>query len=104
MRMSQRRLTTAVKRAVQDEWVGVNQENNQALKQIRMAQNEQVVQRQKVVQRTIQRMNQLKEYKQDLSLQSNFARQVHKNMILDKLQKSKNIQVLPQMSTPMVLK
>jgi len=68
---------------VQDEWVGVNQENNQALKQIRMAQNEQVVQRQKVVQRTIQRMNQLKEYKQDLSLQSNFARQVHKNMILD---------------------
>jgi hypothetical protein len=60
--------------------------------------------RQRIVDRSVQRLHQLREYKQDLSLQSNFARQMHKKLILDQLQDSKHMRVYPLMTRPLVLK
>ena len=60
--------------------------------------------RQRIVDRNVQRLHQMREYKQDLSLQSNFARQMHKKLILDQLQDSKHMRVYPLMTRPLVLK
>ena len=83
--------STVRKRATDQEWGFVHQDNNHILLEKRHDMNDLILQKQRVIERSIQRMNQLREFKQDLSIQSNFARRFHKKMIVDQLQKEKHL-------------
>lgn len=84
-RQSQGRLSTNLKKTMRNEWVSVTNDNQVYYRDAQQRQNEQTFMRQRLVDRNVQRLHQLREYKQDLSLQSNFARQMHKKLILDQL-------------------
>jgi hypothetical protein len=95
---------TVRKQVIDQEWQEVHHDNTQFLRDRRHDMTDLILQKQRIIERSIQRMNQLREFKQDLSLQSNFARRVHKKMITDQLQKEKNLLVYKPQTEPMVLK
>jgi hypothetical protein len=95
---------TVRKQVIGQEWQELHHDNNQFLTDKRHDMNDLILQKQRIIERSIQRMNQLREFKQDLSLQSNFARRVHKKMIVDQIQKEKNLLVYKPYTEPVVLK